>query len=54
MRRSVSFCEGGPRVKLVPGSAEQRGTDAAKALRGEEPFCRSAGVGGGGVAGGVR
>lgn len=29
-----------PRVKLIPGSAEQRGTDIVRALRGEVPFCR--------------
>ena len=27
-------------MKLIPGSAEQRGTDFVRALRGETPFCR--------------
>ena len=40
IRRSVSFCEAGPAVRLIPGSAEQRGTDFGKAARGEEQFVR--------------
>ena len=38
--RSVSFSEDAPRVKLIPGSAEQRGTNFVRALRGQTPFCR--------------
>ncbi|KAK9833003.1 hypothetical protein WJX74_004016 [Apatococcus lobatus] len=40
MRRSVSFSEGGPAVKFIPGSAEQRGTDFKQALRGGAYYCR--------------
>ncbi len=29
-----------PKVRLIPGSIEQRGTDIKKALQGEVPFCR--------------
>lgn len=36
----MSFSEEAPRVKLVPGSAEQRGTHFARALQGRTPFCR--------------
>jgi len=46
MRRSVSFCEAGPRVKLIPGSAEQRGTNFAAALRGDDHFVRPLRFGG--------
>lgn len=38
--RSVSFSEEAPRVKLIPGSAEQRGTNFVRALQGDRPFCR--------------
>jgi hypothetical protein len=37
---SVSFSEEAPRVKFIPGSAEQRGTNFVLALSGERPFCR--------------
>ena len=40
LRRSVSFCEAGPSVHVVPGSAEQRGTDFEEAARGRAAFCR--------------
>ena len=32
--------EGGPAVKFIPGSAEQRGTDFRQALRGGAYYCR--------------
>ncbi|KAK9843494.1 hypothetical protein WJX81_005881 [Elliptochloris bilobata] len=47
-RRSVSFSGEQPRVKLIPGSWEQRGTDFVRALRGETPFCRTVALGDGG------
>lgn len=31
-----------PRVRLIPGSIEQRGTNLREAVRGDTPFCRSA------------
>ena len=37
---SVSFSDEAPKVKYVPGSAEQRGTNFVLALGGERPFCR--------------
>ncbi len=37
---SVSFSEEAPRVKFIPGSAEQRGTNFVRALHGDRPFCR--------------
>ena len=40
LRRSVSFCEAGPSVHVVPGSAEQRGTDFEEAARGRAAFRR--------------
>jgi len=40
LRRSVSFCESGPSIHVVPGSAEQRGTDFERAARGEAAFRR--------------
>ncbi|KAK9916670.1 hypothetical protein WJX75_005528 [Coccomyxa subellipsoidea] len=39
-RRSVSFSEEKPRIKFIPGSAEQRGTNFVRALQGDRPFCR--------------
>lgn len=36
------LAEGGPAVKFIPGSAEQRGTDFKQALRGGAYYCRSA------------
>ena len=38
----LDFAEEKPRVKLIPGSSEQRGTDIREALRGGMPFCRQA------------
>lgn len=38
--RRVSFCDQSPKVKLIPGSAEQRGTDVRAAMRGHMPFRR--------------
>ena len=29
-----------PKIRLIPGSIEQRGTDVKKALQGDVPFCR--------------
>ena len=37
---SVSFSDEAPKVKFIPGSAEQRGTNFVLALSGERPFCR--------------
>lgn len=39
-RCSVSFSEEKPRIKFIPGSAEQRGTNFVRALQGDRPFCR--------------
>lgn len=36
----MSFSEEAPRIKFIPGSAEQRGTNFVLALSGERPFCR--------------
>ena len=36
----MSFSDEAPKVKYVPGSAEQRGTNFVLALSGERPFCR--------------
>jgi hypothetical protein len=38
--RSVSFSEEAPKVKFIPGSAEQRGTNFVRALCGHSSFCR--------------
>lgn len=40
MLHSVSFSEEKPRIKFIPGSAEQRGTNFMRALQGDRPFCR--------------
>lgn len=37
---SVSFSEEAPKIKFVPGSAEQRGTNFLRALYGKGAFCR--------------